>query len=78
MVSILLSITFGCGVFIALAHVINKKFIAPRYDVIANLTAFICATLSSFILKEYVPAVFAMLAIICWIILAIRTYRHAA
>lgn len=76
MVSILLSITFGCGVFIAFAHVINKKFIAPVYDVIANLTAFICATASSIILDEYLPAALACLAIFCWILLAIRTARN--
>jgi hypothetical protein len=29
--------------FIAVAHVLNQRFIAPVYDVVANLTAFGCA-----------------------------------
>ena len=78
MVSLLLSITFGCGVFIAFAHVINQKFVAPVYDVVANLTAFVCAVASSLLLGEYVPAGLAGLAIVCWILLAIRTVRHRA
>ena len=40
MVSFLLSVTFACGVFIAVAHVVNQRFIAPVYDVAANLAAF--------------------------------------
>ena len=38
--SLLLSVTFACGVLIAVAHVLNRRFIAPGYDVVANLTAF--------------------------------------
>ena len=41
--SVLLSVTFACGVVIAISHVINRRFVAPVYDVIANLTAFACA-----------------------------------
>ena len=37
-VSFLLSVTFTCGLVIAVAHVLNKSFIAPVYDVIANLS----------------------------------------
>ena len=40
MVSFLLSVTFACGLVIAVAHVINRRFIAPVYDVILNLAAF--------------------------------------
>jgi hypothetical protein len=76
MLSILLSITFGCGIFIAFAHVLNKKFVAPTYDVIANLTAFTCAVASSIILDEFVPAGLASLSVGCWILLAIRTIRY--
>lgn len=76
MIAVLLSITFGCGVFIAIAHVINNKFIAPVYDVIANLVAFLCAIASSLLLEEPIPAIFASLAVACWILLAIRTVRH--
>lgn len=76
MITILLSITFGCGVFIAIAHVINKKFIAPSYDVVANLVAFTCATFSSILLHEPVPTAFAGLAIICWVVLGFRTFGY--
>lgn len=76
MISLLLSITFGCGVFIAVAHVINKKFVAPVYDVIANFLAFSCAIGSSLLLHEPVPAMLAGIAVACWILLGARTYRH--
>jgi hypothetical protein len=38
-----LSVTFSCGLVIALAHVLNRTFVAPGYDVVLNLTAFMCA-----------------------------------
>lgn len=76
MVSLLLSITFGCGVFIAIAHVINKRFVAPVYDVIANLIAFICAVASALLLGESTPAILAGFAVICWIALGIRTIKN--
>lgn len=76
MLAILLSVTFGCGVFIAIAHVINKSFVAPVYDVIANLIAFLCAIASSLILHEPIPAILASLAVAYWVLLAVRTVRH--
>ena len=33
MVSALLSVTFACGVVIAVSHVLNRSFVAPVYDV---------------------------------------------
>lgn len=36
MVSFLLSVTFACGVVIAVSHVINRRFVAPVYDVVAK------------------------------------------
>jgi hypothetical protein len=42
-VGFLLSVTFARGLFIAVAHVLNQRFIAPVYDVAANLMAFACA-----------------------------------
>jgi len=62
-VSVLLSVTFACGLFIALAHVFNKRFIAPTYDVGANLTACGSATAASMLLGNW------------WLILARRTFR---
>jgi len=72
-VSFLLSVTFACGVFIAVAHVVNRRFIAPVYDVVANLAAFGCAVAASVLLGHAIPAVFAGLAIVCWLVLARRT-----
>ena len=74
MVSFLLSVTFACGVVIAVAHVLNRKFVAPVYDVIANLLAFVCATAASALLHHVVPALLSSLAIVCWLWLARRTY----
>ena len=77
-VNALLALTFGCGVFIALAHVLNKKFIAPVYDVAANFIAFCSATASSILMKAWLSAFFAGLAVCCWIYLGIRTARYRA
>ena len=73
MVSLLLSVTFACGVVIAVSHVINRRFIAPVYDVVANLTAFGCAVAASLLLDHWVPALFSAVAIACWLLLARRT-----
>jgi hypothetical protein len=73
MVGVLLSITFACGLVIAVAHVINKRFIAPVYDVVANLTAFGCATAASILLDHRIAAALSAGAIGCWLILARRT-----
>lgn len=74
MVSFLLSVTFACGLVIAVAHVLNRRFIAPIYDVVANLTAFVCAVAASLLLGHWFPALFSGIAIICWLWLARRTY----
>ena len=73
MVDTLLSVSFACGVFIAVAHVVNRPFIAPVYDVVANLAAFACAAAASVLLGHLLPAVFAGLAFVCWLGLARRT-----
>lgn len=75
MVSVLLSVTFACGVVIAVAHVLNTNFVAPVYDVLANLTAFSCAVAASLLLGHWVPAAFSAVAIACWLVLARRTFR---
>ena len=73
MVSVLLTVTFACGVVIAVAHVLNRGFIAPVYDVVANLTAFGCAVAASLLLGHPVPAILSGVAIACWLVLARRT-----
>jgi hypothetical protein len=75
MVSFLLSVTFTCGLVIAIAHVLNKNFVAPAYDVVANLTAFACATAASLLLRHLAPAALSAGAIVCWLMLARRTIR---
>jgi len=81
MVGLLLSVTFACGVFIAVSHVVNRAFVAPVYDVAANLMAFVCAVAASVLLDHWVPAVLSAMAVMCWLVLARRTYlsrRHEA
>jgi hypothetical protein len=73
MVSSLLSVTFACGLFIAIAHVMNRRFVAPVYDFAANLTAFGCAVAASLLLDHPVPAILSAVAILCWLVLARRT-----
>jgi hypothetical protein len=75
MVSALLSVTFACGLFIAIAHVVNRRFIAPVYDVAANLIAFGSATAASALLGHWLPAGLSIGAIGCWLVLALRTLR---
>ncbi|GAA3808850.1 hypothetical protein GCM10022242_09620 [Nocardioides panacisoli] len=70
-----MSITFACGVVIAVAHVLNHQFVAPRYDVAANLTAFACADAASVLLGHWWPAAFSTVAFLCWIALGVRTFN---
>lgn len=72
-VSVLLSVTFACGLIIAVAHVLNAGFVAPVYDVAANLTAFGCAVGASVLLGHWAPALLSAVAIACWLVLARRT-----
>jgi hypothetical protein len=72
-VSFLLSVTFACGLVIAISHVINQRFVAPAYDVVANLTAFGCAVGASLLLGHWIPASLSAIAILCWLMLARRT-----
>ena len=73
-VSFLLSVTFACGLVIAVAHVINRLFIAPVYDVVLNLIAFAAAVGASLLLGHWAPAMLSASAILCWLLLARRTY----
>jgi hypothetical protein len=50
-----------------------ERFIAPVYDVAANLTAFGCAVAASLLLGHPVPATLSAVAIVCWLVLARRT-----
>ena len=74
MVSVLLSVTFACGLLIAVAHVVNRKFVAPVYDVAANLVAFGCAVAASALLGHRTPMLLSAVAVLCWLVLARRTY----
>jgi hypothetical protein len=72
-VGLFLSITFSCGLLIAIAHLANRKFVAPVYDVVANLTAFASAVAASSMLRHWVPATLSAVAFLCWLVLARRT-----
>jgi hypothetical protein len=72
-VGLLLSVTFACGLLIAVAHVLNRQFIAPGYDVAANLAAFGCAIAASLLLAHWTPALLSAIAFLCWVVLARRT-----
>ena len=74
MVSLLLSVTFACGLVIAVAHVLNRHFIAPVYDVVANLMAFGCAAAASLLLAHWTPALLSAIAVLCWLVLGRRTF----
>jgi len=74
MVSVFLSVTFACGLVIALLHVLNRPFIAPVYDVALNLLAFAGAVGASVLLRHWIPALLSASAIMCWLLLARRTY----
>jgi len=74
-VSLLLSVTFACGLVIAVAHVVNRRFVAPVYDVVLNLTAFASAVAASLILGHWIPAALSAVAVVCWLGLARRTIR---
>lgn len=69
----LLAVTFACGLVIAVAHVLNRRFVAPVYDVVANLTAFACAVAASLLLGHLTPALLSAVALLCWLVLARRT-----
>ena len=73
-VSLLLSVTFACGLIVAAAHVVNRRFVAPVYDVVANLTSFACATAASSVLGHWIPSLLSAVAVLCWLALARRTF----
>jgi hypothetical protein len=73
-VTVLLSVTFACGLVIAIAHVANERFVAPVYDVVANLTAFASAVAASSLLGHWIPVTLSAVAILCWLVLARRTF----
>lgn len=74
MVSFLLSVTFACGLVVAVSHVVNRRFVAPVYDVVANLTAFSSAVAASVLLGHWTPAALSGVAVVCWLWLARRTF----
>lgn len=74
-VNLLLSITFACGLVIAAMHVANRRFLAPVYDVVLNLVAFLAAVASSVLMRHWLPAVLSGLAVGAWLHLALRTAR---
>jgi hypothetical protein len=64
--------TFACGLPIAVAHVLKRRFVAPVYDVLANLAAFGCAVGASSLLGHPIRATLSAAAILSWLVLARR------
>lgn len=75
LITVLLSITFACGLIIAALHVLNNQFIAPVYDVWLNFAAFAAATTSNTLLHQPLPAVLSGCAVAAWVYLGMRTVR---
>lgn len=75
MVNLLLSVTSACGVIIAGLPVVNRRFVAPIYDVVLNLVAFVSAVITSILLGHVLPAILSGLTVAAWVLLAIRTAR---
>lgn len=74
LIELLLSATFGCGIAIAGLHVVNRQFVAPVYDVMLNLTV-TCAAVANAFLSYWVSSTLAGLAVVGWVVLAVRTGR---
>lgn len=73
---IFLSVTFLCGILISGFHVWNHAFVAPVYDVILNLLAFLSAVTAAILLGQWISASLAGCAVIAWVFLGLRTLRH--
>ena len=73
MVTSFLTVAFACGLVIAIAHLANRRFVTPGYDVAANLTAFASAVAASCLLRHWISAALSAVAFLCWLMLAPRT-----
>lgn len=75
MVSALLTIAFLASTTIAVSHVVNRAFIAPRYDCVLNLLAFGCQATVAVLLDARPALAASLVGIACWLLLTARTVR---
>ena len=75
MVNVLLTVAFLAGATIAVSHVVNRAFIAPRYDCALNLLAFGCQATVAILLDAWPALAVSSIGIGCWLVLTRRTVR---
>jgi hypothetical protein len=73
---LLLTIAFLASATIALSHVVNRRFIAPRYDCALNLIAFGCQAAVAVLLDAWAALAVSAVGIGCWIALTARTIEN--
>ena len=78
MTGLLLTIAFLASATIALSHVVNRRFVAPRYDCALNLVAFACQAAIAVLLDAWAALAVSSVGIGCWIALTVRTIRARA
>lgn len=75
MINLLLTIAFLASATIAVSHVVNRAFIAPRYDCGLNLLAFGCQATVAVLLDAWPALAVSSVGIACWLVLTGRTIR---
>ncbi|MBV9310054.1 MAG: hypothetical protein JOZ73_04440 [Solirubrobacterales bacterium] len=74
-----MTVAFLASATIAVSHVINRAFIAPRYDCALNLLAFGCQATVAVLLGAWPALAVSLVGVACWVLLTTRTARaHAA
>ena len=76
MTRILLTAAFVASCAIAISHVLNRRFIAPRYDCALNLIAFACQATVAVLLHAWAALGVATVGIGCWLALTRRTILY--
>jgi hypothetical protein len=74
-INVLLTVAFLASATIAVSHVVNRAFIAPRYDCALNLLAFGCQATVATLLDAWPALVVSSVGITCWLLLTGRTVR---
>jgi hypothetical protein len=74
-VNVLLTVAFLASATIAVSHVVNRAFIAPRYDCALNLLAFGCQATVAILLHAWPALAVSSAGIGCWLVLTRRTVR---
>ena len=77
-VNVLLTVAFVASATIAASHVLNRAFIAPRYDCALNLLAFSCQATVAILLHAWPALAVSSAGIGCWLVLSRRTAQALA